>query len=62
VVTSLTLSFTDDHLELQRVVLSNTPNLDHVDLASSMHWYLELGDEAFFASLSATKPVACRGA
>jgi hypothetical protein len=33
VVTGLTLSFTDDHLEIQRVVPSNAPNFDHVDLA-----------------------------
>jgi hypothetical protein len=37
VVTGLTLSFTDDHLEIQRVVPSNAPNLDHVDLASWMY-------------------------
>jgi hypothetical protein len=37
-MTGLTLSFTDDHLEIQRVVVSNAPNLDHVDLASSMYW------------------------
>jgi hypothetical protein len=40
VVTGLTLSFTDDHLERQRVVPSNAPNLDHVDLASSMYWLI----------------------
>jgi hypothetical protein len=38
VVTGLTPSFTDDHLEIQRVALGNAPNLDHVDLASSMYW------------------------
>jgi hypothetical protein len=28
----LTSSFTDDHLESERVVLCNAPDLDHVDL------------------------------
>jgi hypothetical protein len=30
VVTGLTLSFTDDYLEFERVVLCNAPDLDHV--------------------------------
>src|SRR6516225_7504797 len=32
VVTSLVLSFTDDHLENERVMLGEAPDLDHVDL------------------------------
>jgi hypothetical protein len=32
VVTSLTLSFADDHLENERVVLGSAPDLNHVDL------------------------------
>src|SRR5260370_32202241 len=31
VVTGLTRSFTDDHLEIERVALGNAPDLDHVD-------------------------------
>src|SRR5262245_37725000 len=32
VVTSLALSFADDHLENERVVLGSAPHLNHVDL------------------------------
>src|SRR5215471_11994192 len=32
VVTSLALSFADDHLENERVALGSAPNLDHVGL------------------------------
>ena len=32
VVTSLTLSFADDHLENETVVLGSAPDLNHVDL------------------------------
>src|SRR5215469_1625293 len=32
VVTSLALSFADDHLENERVALGSAPDLDHVDL------------------------------
>src|SRR5262249_4550104 len=32
VVTSLVLSFADDHLENERVVLGSAPDLNHVDL------------------------------
>jgi hypothetical protein len=35
VVTGLALSFADDHLELERIILASTPNLDHVDLFSA---------------------------
>src|SRR5438105_10124699 len=31
-VTSLTLSFADDHLENERILLGSPANLDHVDL------------------------------
>jgi hypothetical protein len=32
VVTGLTLSFADDHLKNERVVLGSAPDLNHVDL------------------------------
>jgi len=32
VVTGLTLSFTDDHLETQRIALGNALDLNYVDL------------------------------
>jgi len=32
VVTSLTLSFADDHLENERVMLRSAPDLNHADL------------------------------
>jgi hypothetical protein len=45
VVTGLTPSFTDDHLEIQRVALGNEADLDHVDLLGQFEgiWRLIYG-------------------
>src|SRR5215472_12020431 len=41
VVTSLTLSFADDHLENERVVRGSAPDLNHVDLLGDARMFKE---------------------
>jgi hypothetical protein len=40
VVTSLAVSFADDHLENERVVLGSAPDLDHVDLLADARAFI----------------------
>jgi hypothetical protein len=40
VVTGLAVSFADDHLENERVVLGSAPDLDHVDLLADARVFI----------------------
>jgi hypothetical protein len=45
VVTSLALSFADDHLENETVVLGSAPDLNHVDLLRDARLILDLQND-----------------